>query len=137
MIDRMIDPQPDPEEIAEWVESFDQMVASGGRQRAAAVLQALGKRATASGVAAEAAITTDYINTVAVGDEPPFAGDEDIEHSFRRLIRWNAAVLVHRAQRPSIGVGGHISTYAGGPGPFRYLLYKDVNRHMKLHRRFD
>jgi (S)-ureidoglycine aminohydrolase len=26
--------------------------------------------------------------------------------------------------------------YAGGPGPFRYLLYKDVNRHMKLGRRF-
>ena len=22
--------------------------------------------------------------------------------------------------------------YAGGPGNFRYLLYKDVNRHMKL-----
>lgn len=22
--------------------------------------------------------------------------------------------------------------YAGGPGPFRYLLYKDVNRHVKL-----
>ena len=24
--------------------------------------------------------------------------------------------------------------YAGGPGPFRYLLYKDVNRHMSLPR---
>ena len=24
--------------------------------------------------------------------------------------------------------------YAGGPGPFRYLLYKDVNRHMRLGR---
>jgi len=22
--------------------------------------------------------------------------------------------------------------YAGGPEPFRYLLYKDVNRHAKL-----
>ena len=22
--------------------------------------------------------------------------------------------------------------YAGGPGPFRYLLYKDVNRHARL-----
>ena len=22
--------------------------------------------------------------------------------------------------------------YAGGPGPFRYLLYKDVNRHMPV-----
>jgi (S)-ureidoglycine aminohydrolase len=26
--------------------------------------------------------------------------------------------------------------YAGGPGRFRYLLYKDVNRHMSLHRQF-
>ena len=26
--------------------------------------------------------------------------------------------------------------YAGGPGPFRYLLYKDVNRHMPLTRPF-
>ena len=25
--------------------------------------------------------------------------------------------------------------YAGGPGKFRYLLYKDVNRHMKLRSR--
>jgi (S)-ureidoglycine aminohydrolase len=27
--------------------------------------------------------------------------------------------------------------YAGGPGPFRYLLYKDVNRHMRLGRPFN
>jgi (S)-ureidoglycine aminohydrolase len=26
--------------------------------------------------------------------------------------------------------------YAGGPGPFRYLLYKDVNRHARLSRQF-
>jgi glyoxylate utilization-related uncharacterized protein len=26
--------------------------------------------------------------------------------------------------------------YAGGPGRFRYLLYKDVNRHAKLSRQF-
>ncbi len=26
--------------------------------------------------------------------------------------------------------------YAGGPGRFRYLLYKDVNRHMRLSRQF-
>jgi (S)-ureidoglycine aminohydrolase len=26
--------------------------------------------------------------------------------------------------------------YAGGPGPFRYLLYKDVNRHVGLGRQF-
>ncbi len=44
--------------------------------------------------------------------EPWFPGDEEVERRFRRWIRWNAAIMVHRAQRPGIGVGGHISTYA-------------------------
>jgi pyruvate dehydrogenase E1 component len=110
---RAEDLRTDPEEVAEWVESFDQLVAVGGRHRAASVLHALAQRAAAAGVSAETAIATDYVNTIPVADEPPFAGDEDLERRFRRLIRWNAAVLVHRAQRADIGVGGHISTYAG------------------------
>jgi len=103
----------DPDELAEWAESFDQMVAVGGRRRAAEVLRTLAQRAAVAGVPADASITTDYVNTVGVQDEPPFAGDEDMERRFRRLVRWNAAMLVQRAQRPEIGVGGHISTYAG------------------------
>ena len=35
-----------------------------------------------------------------------------MERRIRAFIRWNAAVMVHRAQRPGVGVGGHISTYA-------------------------
>jgi pyruvate dehydrogenase E1 component len=56
--------------------------------------------------------TTDYINTIATTDEPTFPGDEAIERTYRAWMRWNAAVLVHRAQRPGVSVGGHISTYA-------------------------
>ena len=56
--------------------------------------------------------TTDYINTIAPENEPEFPGDEEIERRYRAWIRWNAAITVHRAQRPGIGVGGHISTYA-------------------------
>ncbi len=56
--------------------------------------------------------TTDYINTIATEEEAAFPGDEAIERRYRRWIRWNAAMMVHRAQRPGIGVGGHISTYA-------------------------
>ena len=56
--------------------------------------------------------TTDYINTIATTDEPIFPGDEAIERTYRAWMRWNAAVLVHRAQRPGVSVGGHISTYA-------------------------
>src|SRR5690606_2592523 len=37
---------------------------------------------------------------------------EHVERRIRAYIRWNAAMMVHRAQRPGVGVGGHISTYA-------------------------
>ena len=56
--------------------------------------------------------STDYINTIPPEREPWFPGDEHVERRIRAYIRWNAAIMVHRAQRPGIGVGGHISTYA-------------------------
>jgi pyruvate dehydrogenase E1 component len=56
--------------------------------------------------------TTDYINSIPSEREPWFPGDEHVERRLRAYIRWNAAMTVHRAQRPGIGAGGHISTYA-------------------------
>ncbi len=35
-----------------------------------------------------------------------------MERQYRRWIRWNAAVMVTRAQRSDISVGGHISSFA-------------------------
>jgi pyruvate dehydrogenase E1 component len=57
--------------------------------------------------------TTDYVNTIPVDQEAEFPGNEEYERRYRAYMRWNAAVMVHRAQRANIGVGGHISTYAG------------------------
>lgn len=41
---------------------------------------------------------------------PP--GDEEIERKIRRAIRWNAAIMVSKANRKGLEVGGHIATYA-------------------------
>ena len=57
-------------------------------------------------------VSTNYVNTIAPEDEPPFPGDEEMEARIRRLIRWNAAVMVLRANIESPGLGGHLSTYA-------------------------
>ena len=56
--------------------------------------------------------STDYINTIPPEREPWFPGDEHVERRIRAYIRWNAAVMVSRANRPGMGVGGHIATYA-------------------------
>ncbi|MDQ2781824.1 MAG: pyruvate dehydrogenase (acetyl-transferring), homodimeric type [Actinomycetota bacterium] len=103
----------DPEELSEWAESFEQLLRVRGRGTAAAVLRSLDELATGSGLDGRESVTTDYINTVGVEQEPVYPGDEHLERAYRRLLRWNAAVLVQRAQRPDVGVGGHISTYAG------------------------
>src|SRR4029078_12307798 len=57
--------------------------------------------------------STDYINTIPPEREPWFPGDEYVERRIRAYIRWNAAIMVSRANRPGgAGVGGHIATYA-------------------------
>jgi pyruvate dehydrogenase E1 component len=102
----------DPEETAEWQESLDAIVASEGRGRAREIMLSLLKRSKDLQLNVPMVPTTDYINTIAPENEPDFPGDEALERRYRAWIRWNAAVLVHRAQRPGIAVGGHISTYA-------------------------
>ncbi len=102
----------DPGETGEWVESLDGLIDERGGPRARYVLLSLLKRARERNVAIPASFTTPYVNTIGVHEEPFFPGDEAMERAIRRAIRWNAAVMVTRAQRPGIAVGGHISTYA-------------------------
>lgn len=103
----------DPEELAEWLESVDGLIASQGAERAEEIIRAVTARATAAGLDSVGSVTTDYVNTIGPDAEPEFDGDEGLERKLRRLLRWNAAILVQRAQKPEIAVGGHISTYAG------------------------
>ncbi|MFF5289071.1 pyruvate dehydrogenase (acetyl-transferring), homodimeric type [Paractinoplanes globisporus] len=102
----------DPAETQEWRESLDAVVEHAGTNRARYLMLDLLQRAREQHVGVPGLHSTDYLNTIPPALEPPFPGDEDIERRIRAHIRWNAAIMVHRAQRPGIEVGGHISTYA-------------------------
>ncbi|HJP79349.1 MAG TPA: pyruvate dehydrogenase (acetyl-transferring), homodimeric type, partial [Pseudonocardiaceae bacterium] len=105
-------PDIDPAETGEWLESFDAVLDAAGKQRARYLMLRLLERARERRVAVPALTSTDYVNTIPPEVEPWFPGDEEVERRYRAWIRWNAAMTVHRAQRPGVGVGGHISTYA-------------------------
>ncbi|MFC7220583.1 pyruvate dehydrogenase (acetyl-transferring), homodimeric type [Streptomyces polyrhachis] len=105
-------PDFDPEETREWLESLDAAVDEKGRERARYLMLRLIERAREKRVAVPEMRSTDYVNTIATKDEPFFPGDEEIERKILNATRWNAAVMVSRAQRPGIGVGGHIATFA-------------------------
>ncbi|MGY1745497.1 pyruvate dehydrogenase (acetyl-transferring), homodimeric type [Blastococcus sp. SYSU D00695] len=102
----------DPDETQEWLESLDAVVDHAGRGRARYLMLRMLERSREQQVGVPALRSTDYINTIPPEREPWFPGDEHIERRIRAYIRWNAAIMVHRAQRPGIGVGGHISSYA-------------------------
>ncbi len=105
-------PDIDSDETREWVESFDSVVRSRGRARARYIMLRLLERAREQQVGVPGLRSTDYINTIPPEREPWFPGDEYAERRIRAYIRWNAAVMVSRANRPGLGVGGHIATYA-------------------------
>jgi pyruvate dehydrogenase E1 component len=102
----------DPEETQEWRESLDSVIDEQGAYRARFLMLSLLQRARERNVGVPSLTTTDYINTITPEQEPWFPGDEWVERRIRSYCRWNAAIMVHRAQREGVGVGGHISTYA-------------------------
>ena len=104
-------PDIDPEETREWLQSLDAAIDTDGRQRARFLMLKLLERARERQVGVPALRSTDYINTIPPEREPWFPGDEHIERRIRAYIRWNAAIMVSRANK-LVGVGGHIATYA-------------------------
>ncbi len=105
-------PDADPDETAEWIESLENLVAADGPSRARYVIGKLLAGARRLQVGIPAMVQTDFINTIPPEEEPWFPGDEEMERRIRRIVRWNAAVMVARANKKHDGIGGHLSTYA-------------------------
>lgn len=105
-------PDTNPEETVEWTESLDGLIETQGVNRARYIILKLNEHARQSQINVPSLVSTDFVNTIPVENEVPYPGDVKHESDIRHWLRWNAAVLVHRQQRPGVGVGGHISSYA-------------------------
>ena len=105
-------PDIDRDETGEWLDALDTVINVRGKSRAHYLLARLMERAREQGVGVPAMVTTDYINSIPAEQEPWFPGDEYLERRIRAFIRWNAAVMVDRANHRFDGLGGHLSTYA-------------------------
>ena len=102
----------DPSETAEWLVSLDEVVRAKGVDRANYLLKRLLSRAQRDRVELPSLVQTPYINTIPPQREPTYPGDYHLEKRIRRLIRWNALAMVHRANLHYEGLGGHLATYA-------------------------
>ncbi|CAB4530207.1 unannotated protein [freshwater metagenome] len=105
-------PDNDPQETEEWLDSLTAVVETHGPSRARYLMARLRERSAELAIDSSESVSTPYINTIPKVDEPWFPGDTQIERHIRAYIRWNAAVMVVRANLNADGIGGHLSTFA-------------------------
>ncbi|MDA0334598.1 MAG: pyruvate dehydrogenase (acetyl-transferring), homodimeric type [bacterium] len=99
-------------ETQEWLESLQYVYETSGPERVIELLEQLQTYARSRGVGIPFASNTPYVNTIPVDRQPPYPGSHELEQRIRNIIRWNAAIMVARANDKDATIGGHIATYA-------------------------
>ncbi len=100
-----------PIETQDWLASLDSLIREEGLERAQFIIEQVISQARAGGVALPTGVTTDYVNTIPVSEQPAYPGDHKIERRIRSAVRWNAIAAVLRSQKKDLDLGGHISTF--------------------------
>jgi pyruvate dehydrogenase E1 component len=100
-----------PEETNEWIEALENIIEEGGPKRAHYILEKLIDKARRKGTYLPFRATTAYLNSIDVEDEPIMPGDRDIEKKIRSAVRWNAQMMVLRASKKDLELGGHIASF--------------------------
>ena len=102
----------DPVETREWLESIDSVLQAAGPERAHFLIDRMVEHARRSGAYLPYSPNTAYVNTIAIGKQPLYPGNRELERRLEAWIRWNAMAMVVAANRKSTEYGGHIASYA-------------------------
>ncbi|MGZ8946991.1 MAG: pyruvate dehydrogenase (acetyl-transferring), homodimeric type [Methylococcaceae bacterium] len=101
----------DPSETREWIEALQAVLEQDGSERAHFLIEQLVAVTRHSGFDIPFSANTAYVNTIPVAKQAKFPGDATIEQKIRSYVRWNAMMMVLRANKHT-NVGGHIASFA-------------------------
>ncbi|USH02842.1 pyruvate dehydrogenase (acetyl-transferring), homodimeric type [Grimontia kaedaensis] len=98
-------------ETQEWLAALESVVREEGVERAQFLLEQVMEKARLDGVDMPTGITTNYVNTIPADKEPAYPGDVNLERRIRSIIRWNAIMIVLRASKKDLELGGHMASF--------------------------
>ncbi len=102
----------DSQETKEWLDALEAVIEREGPERAHFLLQKLIDTARQSGAYLPFSANTAYINTIPPHMEERSPGDHALEERIRSYARWNAMVMVAKANKTDGDLGGHIASFA-------------------------
>ncbi len=103
---------PDTLETQEWLDALQAVLEREGPERAHFLLEKMIERARHHGAFIPFSANTAYVNTIPPHLEERSPGDAALEERIRSYARWNAMVMVARANKREGDLGGHIATFA-------------------------
>jgi pyruvate dehydrogenase E1 component len=103
---------PDALETQEWLDALEAVVEREGPERAHFLLEKLIDQARRTGATIPFSPNTAYINTIPPHLEERSPGDPALEERIRSYCRWNAMVMVAKANKSDDELGGHIASFA-------------------------
>jgi pyruvate dehydrogenase E1 component len=103
---------PDVLETQEWLDALEAVLEREGPERAHYLLEKLVEKARRSGAYLPYRAQTAYINTIPAHLEARSPGDYALEERIRSYCRWNAMVMVAKANKGEGDLGGHIASFA-------------------------
>src|SRR5947207_1461046 len=102
----------DTVETKEWLDALDGVLQTEGPERARFLLSQMRHKAVRNGVEIPFTANTPYINSIPPDRQPLFPGHREIERRIKSYVRWNAMVMVVKANVHDGTIGGHIATFA-------------------------
>jgi pyruvate dehydrogenase E1 component len=103
---------PDSQETREWIDALEAVMEREGPERAHFLLQKLIDTARRAGAYLPFSANTAYLNTIPPHMEERSPGDHTLEERIRSYTRWNAMVMVAKANKVEGDLGGHIASFA-------------------------
>jgi pyruvate dehydrogenase E1 component len=102
----------DPTETQEWIDSMSSVTSVHGPERAQFLLRQLEEVIRNTGFTASGQPFSAYRNSISVDQQMEYPGNLELEERITAINRWNALVMVMRANKAYGGLGGHIASYA-------------------------
>ena len=99
-------------EIKDWIDSLESLIAHSGVESAKAILKSLETKAEELGLDQDSPIYSPYRNSITLEKQPKYPGNLELEEKITAILRWNALIMVMRANQAYGELGGHIASYA-------------------------
>ncbi|QJC35281.1 pyruvate dehydrogenase (acetyl-transferring), homodimeric type [Enterobacteriaceae endosymbiont of Donacia proxima] len=100
----------DPIETNDWIQSIDSVIKEEGIERAKFLIKTIITHLNKKNIILDNN-NQDYINSFSKEEELMYPGNLILEKKIRSFIRWNAIMIVLRASKKKLDLGGHIASY--------------------------